>query len=162
MRQQLLAFYKTDIARHTQLFAGITQLLIELQQQDIRWGIVTNKPGWLTSPLLASLDLPSNPCSVVSGDTLPQRKPDPAPLLYASAACQCEPAQCLYVGDAERDILAGKRAGMLTMAARYGYIRQNDDPQTWQADSYIDHPDEIFPWVSTYNAMQRQQTRYAD
>lgn len=162
LRQQLLAFYQADIARHTQLFPGMLELLRELQRNHLHWGIVTNKPGWLTNPLLASLDLPGAPCSVVSGDTLPQRKPDPAPLLHASTECQCNPAQCLYVGDAERDIVAGKRAGMLTMAALYGYIREDDDPQQWQADSYIDHPDAIYPWVQTYNTMQTQQSRYAD
>lgn len=162
LRQQLLSFYKADIAKHTQLFPGVLALLQGLQRENLQWGIVTNKPGWLTQPLLASLDLPTAPCSVVSGDTLPQRKPDPAPLLYASKMCQCAPAQCLYVGDAERDIIAGKRAGMQTMAALYGYIRADDDPQQWQADCYIDHADAIYPWVSAYNAMQMQESRYAD
>lgn len=162
LRQQLLAYYQADIARHTQLFPGISNLLQELQRNHLHWGIVTNKPGWLTNPLLASLSLPSTPCSVVSGDTLPQRKPDPAPLLHASAMCQCAPAQCLYVGDAERDIVAGKRAGMLTITALYGYIREEDDPQLWQADSTVDHPDAIYPWIRAYNAMQMQQSRYAE
>lgn len=162
LRQQLLGFYQADIARHTQLFPGILTLLQELQRNHLQWGIVTNKPGWLTNPLLASLQLPSSPCSVVSGDTLPQRKPDPAPLLHACAECQCIPAQCLYVGDAERDIVAGKRAGMLTMAALYGYIRKEDDPQHWLADTYIEHPDAILPWVLTYNSMHTRQNRYAD
>jgi 2-phosphoglycolate phosphatase len=162
LRQQLLDYYKADIAKHTQLFPGMLALLHELQRHNLQWGIVTNKPAWLTNPLLASLALPVAPCSVVSGDTLPQRKPDPAPLLHASALCQCEPAQCLYVGDAERDIVAGKRAGMLTMAALYGYIGAQDDPQQWQADSYIDHPDAIYPWLSDYNALQAQQARYAE
>lgn len=162
LRQQLLAFYKADIAKHTQLFPGMLALLHELQRNHLQWGIVTNKPAWLTNPLLASLALPVAPCSVVSGDTLPQRKPDPAPLLHASTLCQCEPSQCLYVGDAERDIVAGKRAGMLTMAALYGYIGEQDDPQQWQADSYINHPDAIYPWLSDYNALQAQQARYAE
>lgn len=162
LRQQLLGFYQADIAKHTELFPGILALLHELQRHDLQWGIVTNKPGWLTDPLLNSLALPIAPCSVISGDTLPQRKPDPAPLLLASAHCHCEPAQCLYIGDAERDIVAGKRAGMLTMAALYGYIREQDDPQAWQADSYIDHPDDIFPWIHAYNIQQGQQMRYAD
>jgi 2-phosphoglycolate phosphatase len=162
LRQQLLAFYLADIAKHTQLFAGMQQLLMDLQHNHFKWGIVTNKPAWLTNPLLESLALPTSPCSVVSGDTLPQRKPDPAPLLHASTLCQSDPAQCLYVGDAERDIIAGKRAGMLTMVARYGYISEQDDPRQWQADSYIDHPAEIFPWLNAFNIIQEQQARYAD
>jgi 2-phosphoglycolate phosphatase len=162
LRQQLLAFYQADIAKHTQLFPGMRELLQEIHQNNMHWGIVTNKPAWLTNPLLASLALPFAPCSVVSGDTLPQRKPDPAPLLHACAQCRCEPAQCLYVGDAERDIIAGKRAGMLTIAALYGYIREQDAPRQWQADSYIDHIGEIYPWINAYNSLQHQQTRYAD
>jgi len=162
LRQQLLDFYQADISRHTQLFPGIITLICELHRHQMQWGIVTNKPGWLTSPLLESLDLPVLPCSVVSGDTLPQRKPEPEPLLHASAECQCDPAQCLYVGDAERDIIAGKRAGMLTMAALYGYIRQSDNPIQWQADSYIEHVDAILPWIMTYNTIPDTQSRYVE
>jgi 2-phosphoglycolate phosphatase len=162
LRQQLLDYYQNDIAKHTQLFPGMLDVLHELQRHQLGWGIVTNKPAWLTTPLLACLNLPYPPCSVVSGDTLPQRKPDPAPLLHASDQCQCEPAQCLYVGDAERDIVAGKRAGMLTMVALYGYLRETDDPQQWQADSYITKPDAIFPWLNEYNTMRTRQTSYAE
>lgn len=162
LRQQLLEYYQADIARHTQLFPGMLDLIQQLQQQQLHWGIVTNKPGWLTQPLLACLAMPATPCAVVSGDTLPQRKPDPAPLLHACGQCRCEPAQCLYVGDAERDIIAGKRAGMLTMAALYGYIGIEDQPRQWQADGYVEHPQEILPWLETYNREQVQTPRYAD
>lgn len=162
LRQQLLDYYQSDIAKHTQLFPGILDLLHALQDKQLQWGIVTNKPGWLTQPLLASLTLPVAPCAVVSGDTLPQRKPDPAPLLYASKQCECGPSQCLYIGDAERDILAGQRAGMLTLAALYGYIGTQDDPRQWQADGYIEHPQDIHPWLESYNQTQGQTLRYAD
>jgi N-acetyl-D-muramate 6-phosphate phosphatase len=162
LRQQLLEFYQADIARHTQLFPGVAELLQQLHDKHMQWGIVTNKPGWLTIPLLDSLTLPHAPCVVVSGDTLAQRKPDPAPLLHASHQCQCPPAQCLYVGDAERDIIAGKRAGMPTMAALYGYIGEQDTPQQWDADSYVNHPEEILPWVDAYNQSLRQAPRYAE
>lgn len=161
LRQQLLEFYKADIARHTQLFPGILDCLQQIRNRRMRWGIVTNKPGWLTMPLLDALDLPVAPCSIVSGDTLAQRKPDPAPLLHAMQQCAGTPSQCLYVGDAERDILAGKRAGMATMVAMYGYIGDQDDPQQWQADACIMHPRDILPWVDNYNRMQAT-TRYAD
>lgn len=161
LRLQLLDFYKADIARHTQLFPGIIECLQQIQERNMSWGIVTNKPSWLTMPLLDSLKLPVTPCSVVSGDTLVQRKPDPAPLLHASQECASKPATCLYVGDAERDILAGKRAGMPTMVAMYGYIGDHDNPQDWQADTCITHPQDILPWVDTYNNMQ-SSSRYAD
>lgn len=162
LRQQLLQFYQSDIARHTQLFPGIEELLAGLQRDGLRWGIVTNKPAWLTEPLLASLSLSQAPCSVVSGDTLPQRKPDPAPLLHASRQCDCRPEECLYIGDAERDIVAGKRAGMQTMVAGYGYLGEHDDPAQWQADSYVQQPQSIYPWINAHNAHLTQQARYAE
>lgn len=162
LRLQLLDFYKADIARHTQLFPGILECLQHIRERQMTWGIVTNKPGWLTMPLLESLNLPLEPCSIVSGDTLAQRKPDPAPLLHACHQCACSPLQCLYIGDAERDILAGRRAGMTTMIAEYGYIGEQDDPQDWQADASITHPREILPWVDSHNRAQTTTPRYAD
>ena len=151
LRQELLTFYLQDIALHTQLFDGIEDLLIELHQHNINWGIVTNKPGWLTEPLMASLmtshELTQKACSIVSGDTLEQRKPHPAPLLHAASQCEVKPQHCLYIGYAERDIVAGKAAGMKTMVANYGYIETTDNPADWNADIYVDHPNEIFNWV---------------
>ena len=155
LRQELLAFYLQDIALHTQLFDGIEALLADLHNHNINWGIVTNKPGWLTDPLMASLmrshALTQNACSIVSGDTLEQRKPHPAPLLLAAKQCGVEPQSCLYIGDAERDIVAGKAASMKTMVANYGYIETTDSPADWNADVYIDHPNEIFSWIKTTN-----------
>jgi len=155
LRQQLLAFYLQDIALHTQLFDGIEALLTKLHQLDINWGIVTNKPGWLTEPLMTSLmashELTQRACSIVSGDTLEQRKPHPAPLLHAAKQCGVEPQSCLYIGDAERDIVAGKAAGMKTMVANYGYIEMTDNPDNWNADVYVDHPNEIFNWIKSTN-----------
>lgn len=162
LREELLGYYQQDIARHTQLFPGIHELLTALATQGMRWGIVTNKPAWLTDPLLAALSLPSQPCAVVSGDTLRERKPHPAPLLHACAACDCPPHHTIYIGDAERDIVAGKRAGMLTLGALYGYIGEMDEPLLWQADGYIDHAGEIHAWISAYNADAAMNQNYAD
>lgn len=150
LRQELLGYYQEDLAKHTQLFPGINKLLLEIEAANMHWGIVTNKPAWLTDPLMASLEMHSQPCSIVSGDTLPERKPHPAPLLHAGQQCQTGPANCIYIGDAERDIIAGKQAGMLTLVALYGYISNDDDPDDWQADGYINSPDEIFPWIAEY------------
>lgn len=161
LRLQLLDFYKNDIAQHTELFPGMVECLQQIRERQMTWGIVTNKPGWLTMPLLETLSLPLPPCSIVSGDTLVQRKPDPAPLLHASQQCTSKPERCLYIGDAERDIVAGKRAGMITMVAMYGYIGVEEDPRHWQADAYISHPLDILPWVDNYNQMQTT-THYAD
>jgi len=151
LRKQLLDFYISDIARHTQLFNGIETLLEKLHQQNMNWGIVTNKPAWLTEPLMNSLGLAHKACSIVSGDTLEQRKPHPAPLLHAARQCGVSAESCLYIGDAERDIVAGKHAGMRTMVANYGYIQATEAPAEWHADCYIDHPDEIFDWIMLVN-----------
>ncbi len=161
LRQELLAYYQQDLATHTQLFTGITECLVELDAQQIKWGIVTNKPGWLTEPLMSSLQLPSRPCSVVSGDTLQEKKPHPAPLLHACQQCQVEPANAMYIGDAQRDIEAGRRAGMFTVIASYGYIGQNDDTCNWQADAAIDRPQSLLPLLTSLQNRSEPTDRYA-
>jgi phosphoglycolate phosphatase len=111
------------------------------------WGIVTNKPGFLTTPLLAALGLDRVAGCVVSGDTLPERKPHPAPLLLAASQLSLPPAQCLYVGDAERDVQASRAAGMPVLVARYGYLGPDDDPASWRPDGAIDAPGGIIDWL---------------
>ena len=147
LRARLLDLYHQDIASHTTLFPDIEHLIATLERGGYRWGIVTNKPGWLTEPLLEQLGFGSNAACVVSGDTLPQRKPDPEPLLYACRQAACPPARCAYVGDARTDITAGRRAGMHTVAASFGYIPSGEDPRTWQADTVIDAPLELLDWM---------------
>ncbi len=151
LRLELLEFYKQDIATHTQLFDGIKSLIEQLARIGINWGIVTNKPGWLTDPLMDALDVSHLACSIVSGDTLAKRKPDPEPLLYAAKQCNTSPESCLYIGDAERDIVAGKRAKMRTMVALYGYIESVSKPDEWQADIYIENANEIIDWIIKIN-----------
>ena len=124
----------------------------QLEVNRYRWGIVTNKPGWLTTPLLALLGLSKRPGCVVSGDTLPQRKPHPAPLLHACQLLDLEPDSAVYVGDAQRDIEAGKNAGMKTIIARYGYISSDEKPDNWGADSIIDSPVELLSWLELSQA----------
>ncbi len=143
LRQRLLAIYKNNISQLTRLFEGMDELVTELENSDIAWGIVTNKPGWLTNPLMVQLGYSQRAGTIVSGDTTKERKPHPEPLLYACREINCQPEQCLYVGDAQRDIIAGKRAGMKTLGALFGYIEADDDPQTWGADALIKHPREI-------------------
>jgi phosphoglycolate phosphatase len=113
----------------------------------VRWGIVTNKPRALTEPLIAALGLRTSVGSVVSGDTLPERKPDPAPLELAAREIGVEARECVYLGDARRDIVAGRAAGMRTIATAYGYIRPGDDVRAWQADAVVDHPRKIGPML---------------
>jgi phosphoglycolate phosphatase len=122
-------------------------VLDELERLGLPWGVVTNKPGWLTDPLLAALGLDRRASCVVSGDTVAERKPHPLPLLHAAGLVGVAPASCVYVGDAERDIQAGRAAGMTTVVAAYGYISDDDDPAGWQPTGIIAEPGELLEWV---------------
>ena len=133
LRLELLDYYLHHIADQTTLFPGMENVLHRLEDQGMPWGIVTNKPGWLTEPLLTAVGLRRRAAVVVSGDTLKENKPHPAPLLYACEKMQGTPAHCLYVGDAGRDIEAGQRAGMFTLIAMFGYIMETDQPDSWNA-----------------------------
>ncbi len=149
LRQRFLVLYSENLSRHTRPFAGIESLLQTLQKKGINWGVVTNKPAFLTDPLVASLDLTPAPACVVSGDTTNNRKPHPEPMLHACAAAGSRPEQCLYVGDAERDIQAGKHAGMKTLVALFGYISEDETPDRWGADGMIRAPGEILDWLKS-------------
>ncbi len=154
IRQQLLDIYADNIALHTRLFAGMESVLQALLQRNINWGIVTNKPANLTIPLMQALGLHDQASCIVSGDTLPQRKPDPAPLLHACTLAGSPAQQCVYVGDAERDIVAGERAGMHTLVALFGYIGATEHPEQWGADAMITEPQAIVDWIDTHNQRQ--------
>lgn len=147
LRQRLLEIYRDNIARHTLLFPGMPAVLDQLRRDGIRWGVVTNKPAWLTDPLLRTLGLYAEAAVVISGDTLPQRKPHPAPLLEACRLTGTSAAECLYVGDAQRDIEAGRNAGMPTLVAMYGYIGEDDHPEQWGASGMIAKPGEILSYL---------------
>ena len=147
LRQRLLDIYRENISRHTQPFPGINELLDNIEQRGLNWGIVTNKPGWLTEPLLKDLGLFERAACVVSGDTLAERKPHPAPMLHASKLANSPPHQCVYIGDAQRDIEAGNNAGMQTLVALFGYLQDGDDPRSWNASSMIEHPQDLLAWL---------------
>lgn len=151
-RQDLLSVYHQNLARGTRLFEGMEAVLQDLEARAMRWGIVTNKPGWLTNPLLAQLGLQDRAGCVVSGDTLAERKPHPAPLLHAAAQLGVAAGSCVYVGDAARDVEAGKRAGMRTLVALYGYIGPGEDPAGWHADGSVSTPAEISDWLGACRA----------
>lgn len=148
LQQRFLAIYRQALAVDTQLFAGFDAVVKKTQQLGMRFGVVTNKPGWLTTPLLAALNLPMELHCVVSGDTVPERKPHPLPLLHAAQMIAVEPAQCIYVGDAERDIQAARAAGMRSLIALWGYIGELDRPHEWRADGMVDRPEELVNWLS--------------
>jgi phosphoglycolate phosphatase len=147
LRLRLLEFYSANLAHGTQLFDGCQQVLDELARRQMRWGIVTNKPAFLTIPLLATLKLDALASCVVSGDTLPERKPHPAPVQHAAGLLHLAPAHCLYVGDAERDVQSARAAGMPVLVARYGYLGPDDDPVSWKPDAHIDSPLQILQWL---------------
>ncbi|MHB8743507.1 MAG: HAD family hydrolase [Sulfuricaulis sp.] len=150
LRQRYLVLYSENLCRHTRPFTGIEPLLQALQEQDINWGIVTNKPAFLTDPLVACLNFKPAPACVISGDTTKNRKPHPEPLRLACLQAGRRPEQCVYVGDAERDIQAGTHAGMKTLVALFGYISQDETPQNWGADGMIRTPLEILAWLKSH------------
>ncbi|MCW8841179.1 MAG: HAD-IA family hydrolase [Gammaproteobacteria bacterium] len=147
LRERLLTIYRENIARETRLFEGMEELLQQLESRGLNWGVVTNKPGWLTEPLLEELGVRQRAAAVVSGDTLPERKPHPAPMLLACEQSGSAAGQCLYVGDAERDIEAGRNAGMHTLIALFGYLGDDDHPEQWQADGMVKRALEILDWL---------------
>jgi 2-phosphoglycolate phosphatase len=149
LRERLLEIYRGNLTRGTRLFPGMAELLEHLEGSGRQWGVVTNKPAWLTEPLLEELGIAHRAATVVSGDTLAERKPHPAPLLLACRQAQSGPEQCLYVGDAERDIQAGRNAGMRTLVALFGYLGDDDRPEGWGADGMISDPREINGWLET-------------
>jgi len=148
LRLRFLEIYARNLAGHTRLFPGIDDVLAELEERGLPWGIVTNKPAWLTDPLLEGLALSHRAACVVSGDTLPQRKPHPLPLLHAAALAGVRPEHCVYVGDAERDIQAGRAAGMATVVAAYGYLSADDDPRSWQPTGIVAQPADLREWMA--------------
>ncbi len=147
MRDEFLGIYRDNLSTHSRLFPGMGLVLDRLEQTGMPWGIVTNKPAWLTDPLTQALQLDSRTPCIVSGDTLEHRKPHPAPLLHACKLLQCEPHASVYIGDDRRDISAGTSAGMATLVASYGYIATNEQPENWGADGFIDNPEDILDWL---------------
>ncbi len=147
LNQRFLELYRAAIAVHTTLFPGMADVLVHLESAGIHWGVVTNKPGWLTEPLLQALDIWPRAACVVSGDTLAQRKPDPEPLWYACERVGVAPGRSLYVGDAERDVQAGNRAGLVTLVAGFGYLSGEDRPEDWGADGFLERPADLLGWL---------------
>ncbi len=140
--QRVLQIYRQNIDKFSKPFAGIEALIKIIKQQKIFWGVVTNKPEDLAHLLLDKLGL--KPDVVVGGDTLAFNKPHPAPLLYATAQLSVLPSQCLFIGDDENDIIAGRNAQIKTVAVRYGYGTVFAD---WGYDFVVDKPEEITQWI---------------
>lgn len=143
---RFLELYSETGTVNTHPFPGVEPLLRKLEARGIAWGVITNKAGFLTTPLLERLGYAARVAAVVSGDTLPQRKPHPAPVLHACAQAQVEPARCVFVGDDPRDVQAGCAAGLYTVVAGWGYL-DNADSQTWGADAIAEDADQISGWL---------------
>ena len=139
-RLRFLDLYEHSFADETVLFDDLNALLREIDARGLKWGIITNKPMRFTDRLVPALPFAVPPAVVVSGDTVGVAKPDPAPMLHAAQQIDIAPEHCLYVGDAERDIQAGRAVGMKTVLVNWGYIADSDDTDSWQADITIDQP----------------------
>jgi len=147
MQNRFLEQYREHIALETRLFPGFDQVLAALEGNRIPWGVITNKPGWLTEPLMRELGLYERAGCVLSGDSLPVCKPDPLPLITAARRLAVDPERCLYLGDALRDVQAARAANMTALVARYGYIAPSERDAEWPATAWIDSPLELLDWV---------------
>ncbi len=141
--QRFLHYYSQDICVATTVFPGIDEVLSTLEERGAPWGIVTNKAQRFTLPLLDRLGYAKRAACVVSGDSAPRAKPAPQPMRLACTLIAREPARCLYVGDDQRDIAAGRTAGMVTVAVRYGYLGDGVPIEAWGADHLVDRAADI-------------------
>lgn len=148
-RLRLLELYSEVLGTIARPYPGIPELLAELQRRDIGWGIATNKPRTYTEPLLQKLDMQPAPGSVVCPDDISEKKPHPESLYRNCLELNCAPHQSIYVGDHRRDIEAGRRAGMYTIAAAYGYIEAHDNPGDWGADAQANSSTELQSMIFT-------------
>lgn len=152
---QFLSDYAEHVADQSELYTGMAEVLDLCAENNIVWGVITNKPLELSRALLEGLGI-LNSCSILlGGDSLPVKKPDPAPMLHSCMVLNLAPSECLYVGDHERDILAGKNAGMDTAAALWGYINEDQNPTDWGASYMVNEPSGLMLLVQEKIASKR-------
>jgi 2-phosphoglycolate phosphatase len=147
LRTDFLGRYEARILRETRVFAHMEPVLLALERQGLPWGIVTNKIGRFSVPLVEGLGLMSRCAVLISGDTTAHTKPHPQPLLEAARRLGLPPRRCIYVGDDRRDVEAGRGAGMPTLAAAWGYLGLDESADDWNADAVIAHPEELLNWL---------------
>ena len=145
LKEEFFSNYQQVLTKQTALFEGVQAVIEAIIHAGLKWGVVTNKSARFTTPLTQAMSIFASAGTVVSGDTTPHAKPHPAPLLFAAARLGIAPHRCLYVGDDERDIAAGKAAGMATVTAAYGYLGLEADHRCWAADATIDMPLDLLP-----------------
>ena len=147
LRQEFLERYQSALLTHTAVFADMAPVLDRLDAEGRRWGIVTNKAARYTQPVVEGLHLHARASVVISGDTTPHSKPHPEPLLEAARRVGVDAALCVYIGDDHRDILAGRAAGMATLAAAWGYLGQGDPIDAWGAHAVLSEPAALLQWL---------------
>jgi len=140
LKEEFFVNYELRLVDQTYVFDGVTELIERIGQGGLKWGIVTNKSARFTIPLTEAMPLFVTAQTIISGDTTPHAKPHPAPLFEAARQLGLDPERCVYVGDDERDIVAGRAAGMPTVAAAYGYLGVASNIQGWKADFTISAP----------------------
>lgn len=147
LRKQFIEYYGRHICKHTQLFPHIDTVIHYLQEHNLSWGIVTNKSTTLTTKLLNYFPLLKKARCIIAGDTLEYSKPHPKPLLHACECISCIPENCVYIGDAKRDIEAANAAKLHSLIALYGYIPSKEDTKSWKASGMVDTPLAIIDWL---------------
>jgi phosphoglycolate phosphatase len=147
LRDAFLARYQQRMLQETRVFPAVEPLLALLEAQRLPWGIVTNKALRFAEPVVAGLALHRRSAVLIGGDSTPHAKPHPAPLLEAARRIGTLPARCVYVGDDHRDVVAGRAAGMATLAAAWGYLGQGEPIGAWGADAVISEPAALLQWL---------------
>ena len=146
-QKRFLDLYRGALCRETRYFPGMQQVLAVLEEWGLKSGIVTNKPAWLTDPLLDELGVREHFACVVSGDSVARCKPHPLPLLHAATLAGVSVEQCIYVGDAQRDVQAAHAARMPALVANYGYLELAEDSARWGAEGYLEKPADLLDWL---------------
>ena len=147
--ETMLDLYQNNIAEYSVVFKGMADTLDAIEAQGLKWGVVTNKRECFTRPLMAALKLTDRAACIISGDTTANPKPHVEPMLAACKQAAVKPQECVYIGDASHDIIAGKNAQMKTLVALYGYLKPSDRPATWGADALIESPEQLATWITS-------------
>jgi len=147
--ETMLDLYQDNIAEHTAFFKGMSDTLDAIEAQGLKWGVVTNKQERFTNPLMVALKLTDRAGLHYQWGYHGQPKPHLEPMLLACKQAEVKPQECVYIGDASHDIIAGKNAQMKTLAALYGYLKPGDTPETWGADALIASPEQLATWISS-------------
>jgi phosphoglycolate phosphatase len=147
LRDDFLGRYERRLLNETALFAAMEPVLRRLESVPLAWGIVTNKALRFAEPMVQALGLWPRAAVLVGGDSTPHTKPHPAPLLEAARRLAADPVRCVYVGDDHRDVMAGRAAGMGTLAAAWGYLGPGSDPRGWGADEVLAAPGSLLQWL---------------